>query len=149
MNENYVRNLGRAYMRSLDERMEWQFKVQSSLIVVLSATFAVMISLNNPSTDKLCSKVLLTFALATNVLSILFSAISLYETIAMSKKALNTVRREIDKLSPDGPVPGQSYGFLSVPRCRFFAVCETCSYISFLVYVLALAAYGIARIYVH
>lgn len=136
-------------MRSLDERMEWQFKVQSSLIMVSATTFAVMISLNNPSADNLCSKVLLTFALAANVSSILFSAISLYETIAMSKKALNTVRREIDKLSPDGPVPGQSYGFLSVPRCRIFEVFEKCSYVSFVVYILALAAYGIARIYVH
>lgn len=151
MNENpypYLEALRKLHARLLDERREWRFRVQSSLIMVSATTFAVVVSLS-PSTDTLCSKVALTVSLVANAICILFSGISVYETISTSRDAVNIVRRYIHRLSPGNVPSGSDSEFLSVPERRIFEVFEKCSYVSFVVYILALAAYGIARIYVH
>ena len=65
----------------------------------------------------------------------------------MSNNALNTVRQYIHRLSPDDIPDGHGSEFLSVPEGRIFATVEKCSYVSFLVYIASLAAYGIYNVW--
>ena len=77
---SWERNLIRLYMRSLDEQTEWVFKIQTTLLMVASTTFAVIISLSSPSEDSLCNKVLLVTAICV-MHSVSFSLEYLYARI--------------------------------------------------------------------
>lgn len=110
------RNLIRLYMRSLDERTEWVFKIQTTLLMVASTTFAVIISLSSPSEDSLCNKLLLVTAICVNALCILFSGISLYENRVLSNQAVRTYREYLRKYH-NGELPhGQAYVYESIPK---------------------------------
>ena len=117
------RNLIRLYMRSLDERTEWVFKIQTTLLMVASTTFAVIISLSSPSEDSLCNKLLLVTAICVNALCILFSGISLYENRVLSNQAVRTYREYLRKYH-NGELPhGQAYVYESIPKRKIFVFC--------------------------
>ncbi len=142
---SWERNLIRLYMRSLDEQTEWVFKIQTTLLMVASTTFAVIISLSSPSEDSLCNKVLLVTAICVNALCILFSGISLYENRVLSNQAVRTYREYLRKYH-NGELPhGQAYVYESIPKRKIFVFCEGCSYVSFLLFIIVLVAYTIVR----
>ena len=43
------------YKETLEKKIEWTFRLQSTLLTVASATFAVLVSLSNLSTNNACS----------------------------------------------------------------------------------------------
>ena len=138
---SWERNLIRLYMRSLDEQTEWVFKIQTTLLMVASTTFAVIISLSSPSEDSLCNKVLLVTAICVNALCILFSGISLCENRVLSNQAVRTYQEYLRKYH-NGELPhGQAYVYES----KIFVFCEGCSYVSFLLFIIVLVAYTIVR----
>ena len=47
------------YKETLEKKIEWTFRLQSILLTVASATFAVLVSLSNLSTNNACSRILL------------------------------------------------------------------------------------------
>ena len=67
------------YKETLEKKIEWTFRLQSTLLTVASATFAVLVSLSNLSTNNACSRILLLVVICSNALSILFSCITIYE----------------------------------------------------------------------
>ena len=142
---SWERNLIRLYMRSLDEQTEWVFKIQTTLLMVASTTFAVIISLSSPSEDSLCNKVLLVTAICVNALCILFSGISLCENRVLSNQAVRTYQEYLRKYH-NGELPhGQAYVYESIPKRKIFVFCEGCSYVSFLLFIIVLVAYTIVR----
>lgn len=65
------------YKETLEKKIEWSFRLQSNLLTIASATFAVLVSLSNLSTNNDCSRILLLVVVCSNALSILFSCITI------------------------------------------------------------------------
>ncbi|WP_320906215.1 hypothetical protein, partial [Bacteroides nordii] len=66
------------YKETLEKKIEWTFRLQSTLLTVTSTTFAVLVSLSNLSTNNTYSQNLLLAVVCSNALSILFSCITIY-----------------------------------------------------------------------
>ena len=54
------------YKETLEKKIEWTFRLQSTLLTVASATFAVLVSLSNLSTNNACSRILLLVVICSN-----------------------------------------------------------------------------------
>ena len=76
--------LHKVFKNSLDMKAQWIFKIQSTILMVSSTIFAVMVSFANVSNGSLCNRVLLASAILLNSVCILFASISLFENRAMS-----------------------------------------------------------------
>lgn len=134
------------FKNTLDRRNEWIFKVQSTLLMVSSTTFAVLVSLGNISNGSLCSRILLASAILLNMVCILFSSISLFENRAMSNEmsriSCNKLKEyQLYTLGIDAPSSKQY-----ASRRPIFVICEKCSYISFFLFIITLTVYAIYRI---
>lgn len=138
--------LHRAFKNSLDMKAQWIFKIQSTILMVSATTFAVMVSLANVSNGSLCNRVLLASAILLNSVCILFSSISLFENRAISSElsriSYNNIVEYRTGTLGDGSFSSKQY----VERNPIFAFCEKASYISFLLFVLALRACAIYKI---
>lgn len=132
-------------MRSLDERTEWVFKIQTTLLMVTSTIFAVTVSLSSPSEDSLCNKILLVTAISINALCILFSGISIYENKVLSNEAVRISRKYIEKYHHGELQSGPNVLYENISRKKIFVVCEKSSYISFLLLIFILVTYVAVR----
>lgn len=135
----------RLYMRSLDERTEWVFKIQTTFLMVSSTIFVVIVSLSSPSEGIFCNKDLLVTAICVNALCILFSGISIYENRVLSNEAVRISRKYIEKYHRGELQSGPNVLYENISRRKFFVVCEKCSYISFLLFIVISVVYVITR----
>ena len=85
------------YKETLEKKIEWTFRLQSTLLTVASATFAVLVSLSNLSTNNACSRILLLVVICSNALSILFSCITIYENRAMSNVMIRNAQKRVEE----------------------------------------------------
>lgn len=135
------------YQDILNKRNEWAFRIQSTILMVSSTTFAVIASLSNLSNGNSCSKFLLFLSISLNTLSILFSCISIFENKVMTDKHVHICHNNIEKYIHDelklDPLPLHQ----GTSRITFFVVCERLSYISFLLFIIMLASYTIHKIF--
>ena len=121
------------YKETLEKKIEWTFRLQSILLTVASATFAVLVSLSNLSTNNTCSRNLLLAVVCSNALSILFSCITIYENRVMSNVMIHNAQKQV-----------KEYILYSLYNST---ICESISYISFLFFIISLTAYAIYKIY--
>ncbi|CAK7086104.1 MAG: hypothetical protein BACC_03667 [Bacteroides sp.] len=138
--------LNSAYKKALEQKAEWIFKIQSTILLVSFTIFAVLVSLSNSSKDNLCSQIFLSLVILSNATCILFSSITLFENRVMSNAMIRKVQEYIkeyiryslhEAIKPVSPI---------LPRKRLFAICEIASYISFLFFILSLTVYAIHRL---
>ena len=87
------------YKETLEKKIEWTFRLQSILLTVASATFAVLVSLSNLSTNNTCSRNLLLAVVCSNALSILFSCITIYENRVMSNVMIHNAQKQVKEYS--------------------------------------------------
>lgn len=117
-----------------------------SLLIVSSATLAVLVSLNSSSNNNYHSRVFLAITLVANTLNILFSSISLYENKAMSSELTNIAHgnllSHIQNPNTDS-ISSKQYA----PRKPLFVFCEKASYISFLLFIMGLTTYAIYKLF--
>ena len=132
------------YKETLEKKIEWTFRLQSTLLTVASATFAVLVSLSNLSTNNACSRILLLVVICSNALSILFSCITIYENRAMSNVMIRNAQKRVEEYILYSLYNSK---MTAVPRNKIFAICESISYISFLFFIISLTAYAIYKIY--
>ena len=64
--------LNSAYKKALEQKTEWIFKIQSTILLVSFTIFAVLVSLSNSSKDNLCSQIFLSSVILSNATCILF-----------------------------------------------------------------------------
>lgn len=130
----------------LSAKNEWKFKIHSIMLTVSLTTLAVIISLKDFSSDNLYSRFLLSSSILLNILCILFSCISIFENKVMFDILARTCHNNIDKYI---------HGTLEIdplslhkgkPRKNVFVISEIMSYISFLMFIFALAIYAICKI---
>ena len=133
--------LHKVFKNSLDMKAQWIFKIQSTILMVSSTIFAVMVSLANVSNGSLCNRVILASAILLNSVCILFASISLFENRAMSNALSRISYNKMGILGIDSSSSKQY-----VERKPIFAFCEKASYVSFLLFVLALTACAIYKI---
>ena len=131
--------LNSAYKKALEQKTEWIFKIQSTILLVSFTIFAVLVSLSNSSKDNLCSQIFLSLVILSNATCILFSSITLFENRVMSNAYIKEyIRYSLhEAIKPVSPI---------LPRKRLFAICEIASYISFLFFILSLTVYAIHRL---
>ena len=134
--------LNSAYKKALEQKTEWIFKIQSTILLVSFTIFAVLVSLSNSSKDNLCSQIFLSLVILSNATCILFSSITLFENRVMIRKVQEYIKEYIryslhEAIKPVSPI---------LPRKRLFAICEIASYISFLFFILSLTVYAIHRL---
>ena len=135
------------YKETLEKKIEWTFRLQSILLTVASATFAVLVSLSNLSTNNTCSRNLLLAVVCSNSLSILFSRITIYENRVMSNVMIHNAQKQVKEYILYSLYNSKMTATPAVPRKIFFAICESISYISFLFFIISLTAYAIYKIY--
>ena len=135
------------YKETLEKKIEWTFRLQSTLLTVASATFAVLVSLSNLSTNNACSRILLLVVICSNALSILFSCITIYENRAMSNVMIRNAQKRVEEYILYSLCNSKMTVTPAVPRNKIFAICESISYISFLFFIISLTAYAIYKIY--
>lgn len=143
---NYEEKIVSNYKETLEKKIEWIFRLQSVLLTVASATFAVLVSLGNLSTCNSCSRILLLLVVCSNALSILFSCITIYENRAMSNVMIRNAQKQVREYILYSLYNSKMTVTPAVPRNRFFATCESISYISFLLFILSLIVYAIHKI---
>lgn len=124
------------YKETLEKKIEWSFRLQSNLLTIASATFAVLVSLSNLSTNNDCSRILLLVVVCSNALSILFSCITIYENRAMSNVMIRNAQRQVEEYILYSLYNSKMTATPAVPRKKFFAACESISYTSFLLFLL-------------
>lgn len=144
-NINYNTSLFKAYSKAMDERSEWIFKIQSNLLIVTSTMLAVMISLNNDATGSFYNHVFYLSSLILNSLCILFCGISIYENKVTCNKTVRTWSKQLNKPDHETLFYNNIAVVGSLKRNRFFLICEKCSYISFILFIISLTAYGITK----
>ncbi len=134
------------YQKVISKRNEWIFRIHSTILTVTSAMFAVIVSLNNFSTDNPCSKILLAIAVSLDILCILFSSISIYENKVEADKSARICYNRIEKYI-HGDV---SFDVLALhkgrQRGRLFLACEKLSYISFSLFIITLTIYALHKL---
>lgn len=135
------------YQDILNKRNEWAFRIQSTILMVSSTTFAVIASLSNLSNGNSCSKFLLFLSISLNTLSILFSCISIFENKVMTDKHVHICHNNIEKYIHDELEFDPLSLHQGTSRITFFVVCERLSYISFLLFIIMLASYTIHKIF--
>lgn len=135
------------YKETLEKKIEWTFRLQSTLLTVASATFAVLVSLSNLSTNNACSRILLLVVICSNALSILFSCITIYENRAMSNVMIRNAQKRVEEYILYSLYNSKMTVTPAVPRNKIFAICESISYISFLFFIISLTVYAIYKIY--
>lgn len=135
------------YQDILNKRNEWAFRIQSTILMVSSTTFAVIASLSNLSNGNSCSKFLLFLSISLNTLSILFSCISIFENKVMTDKHVHICHNNIEKYIHDELKLDPLSLHQGTSRITFFVVCERLSYISFLLFIIMLASYTIHKIF--
>lgn len=135
------------YQDILNKRNEWAFRIQSTILMVSSTTFAVIASLSNLSNGNSCSKFLLFLSISLNTLSILFSCISIFENKVMTDKHVHICHNNIEKYIHDELELDPLSLHQGTSRITFFVVCERLSYISFLLFIVMLASYTIHKIF--
>lgn len=123
------------YQDILNKRNEWAFRIQSTILMVSSTTFAVIASLSNLSNGNSCSKFLLFLSISLNTLSILFSCISIFENKVMTDKHVHICHNNIEKYIHDELKLDPLSLHQGTSRITFFVVCERLSYISFLLFI--------------
>lgn len=136
------------YKESLEKKIEWIFRLQSTLLTVASATFAVLVSLSNLSTNNDCSRILLLVVVCSNALSILFSCITIYENRAMSNVMIRNAQKQVEEYILYSLYNSKMTATPAVPRKKFFAACESISYTSFLLFFISLTIYAIHKIFI-
>ena len=136
--------LHKVFKNSLDMKAQWIFKIQSTILMVSSTIFAVMVSFANVSNGSLCNRVLLASAILLNSVCILFASISLFENRAMSNALSRISYNKIVEYRMG--ILGIDSSKQYVERKPIFAFCEKASYVSFLLFVLALTACAIYKI---
>lgn len=134
------------FKKSLDMRNEWIFKIQSTLLMVSSTAFAVLVSLGNTSSDNFHSRVLLAFSILLNMVCILSSSISIFENRAMSNEmsriSYNKLKEfYLRKNGIDSPFSKQY-----ASRKAIFVIFESVSYISFLFFIVSLTIYALHKL---
>lgn len=136
------------FKKSLDMRNEWIFKIQSTLLMVSSTAFAVLVSLSlgNASSDNPYNRVLLAFSFLLNTVCILSSSISLFENRAMSNEMSRISYNKLEEfqLRKNGIDVPSSKQYAS--RKRIFVICESISYISFLFFIISLTIYALYKL---
>lgn len=135
------------YQDILNKRNEWAFRIQSTILMVSSTTFAVIASLSNLSNGNSCSKFLLFLSISLNTLSILFSCISIFENKVMTDKHVHICHNNLEKYIHDELEFDPLSLHQGTSRITFFVVCERLSYISFLLFIIMLASYTIHKIF--
>ena len=120
--------------------------IQSTILMVSSTIFAVMVSFANVSNGSLCNRVLLASAILLNSVCILFASISLFENRAMSNALSRISYNKIVEYRMGILGIDSSSSKQYVERKPIFAFCEKASYVSFLLFVLALTACAIYKI---
>lgn len=135
------------YQDILNKRNEWAFRIQSTILMVSSTTFAVIASLSNLSNGNSCSKFLLFLSISLNTLSILFSCISIFENKVMTDKHVHICHNNLEKYIHDELEFDPLSLHQGISRITFFVVCERLSYISFLLFIIMLASYTIHKIF--
>ena len=120
------------YKETLEKKIEWTFRLQSNLLTIASATFTVLVSLSNLSTNNDCSRILLLVVVCSNALSILFSCITIYENRAMSNVMIRNAQKQVEEYILYSLYNSKMTATPAVPRKKFFVACESISYISFL-----------------
>lgn len=138
--------LHKVFKNSLDMKAQWIFKIQSTILMVSSTIFAVMVSLANVSNGSLCNRVLLASAILLNSVCTLFASISLFENRAMSNALSRISYNKIVEYRMGILGIDSSSSKQYVERKPIFAFCEKASYVSFLLFVLALTACAIYKI---
>lgn len=135
------------YKETLEKKIEWTFRLQSTLLTVTSTTFAVLVSLSNLSTNNTYSQNLLLAVVCSNALSILFSCITIYENRVMSNVMIRNAQKQVKEYILYSLYNSKMTATPAVPRKKFFAICESNSYISFLLFIISLTTYAIYKIY--
>lgn len=135
------------YKETLEKKIEWTFRLQSTLLTVTSTTFAVLVSLSNLSTNNTCSRNLLLAVVCSNALAILFSCITIYENRVMSNVMIRNAQKQVKEYILYSLYNSKPTATPAVPRKKFFAICESISYISFLLFIISLTTYAIYKIY--
>lgn len=134
------------YQNVLNKRNEWIFRIHSTILTVTSAMFAVIVSLNNFSTDNAYSKIFLSVSVLLDILCILFSSISIYENKVEADKYARTCYDRIEKYIRRGV----SFDILALHkgkrRNRLFSNCEKFSYISFFLFIITLTMYALHKL---
>ena len=120
------------YKETLEKKIEWTFRLQSTLLTVASATFAVLVSLSNLSTNNTCSRNLLLAVVCSNALSILFSCITIYENRAMSNVMIRNAQKRVEEYILYSLYNSKMTATPAVPRKIF---------------IISLTAYAIYKIY--
>lgn len=143
---SYEEKIVSNYKKTLEKKIEWTFRLQSNLLTIASATFAVLVSLSNLSTNNACSRVLLLAVVCSNALSILFSCITIYENRVMSNVMIRNAQKQVKEYILYSLYNSKMTATPAVARKKFFAVCESISYISFLLFIISLAVYAIHKI---
>lgn len=146
--ENYI-ELREIYRQTLNTKNEWVFKIQSTILMVSSATFAILVSLSSPLEGNMgiSCKVLLSLAIVSNALCILFASISVFENRVMSNEFVYIAQEHIKRYNQGSLTVDYVLSSSSVPRKKNFVICEKCSYISFLLFIIVLTIYAIYRIF--
>lgn len=135
------------YKETLEKKIEWTFRLQSTLLTVTSTTFAVLVSLSNLSTNNTYSRNLLLAVVCSNALSILFSCITIYENRVMSNVMIRNAQKQVKEYILYSLYNSKMTATPAVPRKKFFAICGSISYISFLLFIISLTTYAIYKIY--
>ena len=107
------------YKETLEKKIEWTFRLQSNLLTIASATFAVLVSLSNLSTNNNCSRILLLVVVCSNALSILFSCITIYENRAMSNVMIRNAQKQVEEYILYSLYNSKMTATPAVPRKKF------------------------------
>lgn len=121
--------LHKVFKNSLDMKAQWIFKIQSTILMVSSTIFAVMVSFANVSNGSLCNRVLLASAILLNSVCILFASISLFENRAMSNALSRISYNKIVEYRMGILGIDSSSSKQYVERKPIFAFCEKASYV--------------------
>lgn len=133
------------YIKAIDERNEWEFRLTAHLMLIMGSVFAIMISLNNGVFDNYYSLVFFQTSMFLCSLNILSGTLSLYRHVKVGRKTVHTLHYNRSHLHKKD-VYGENGEMLITKKSKFFSVCEWICWLSFLLAVVSLTLYTIFKV---